>query len=149
MRALQIVTGVFVVLSATAAQGQTAVEGSPSCDLPHGPGVSSEQLVSGQRQRAYRLFVPAGYDGHLRLPLVLDLHGSGGNAGAWGAGACWGFGAAVPHDPASAAAAGAWGRAGVGGGGRAPCHPGEASAPAEGCRRDDRCRGDTGPRALA
>jgi polyhydroxybutyrate depolymerase len=39
--------------------------------------VSSQQLVSGQRQRAYRLFVPPGYDGHLRLPLVLDLHGSG------------------------------------------------------------------------
>jgi polyhydroxybutyrate depolymerase len=42
--------------------------------------VSSQQLVSGQRQRAYRLFVPPGYDGRVRLPLVLDLHGSGGNA---------------------------------------------------------------------
>ena len=29
---------------------------------------------------AYRLFVPPGYDGHLRLPLVLDLHGSGGTS---------------------------------------------------------------------
>ena len=36
--------------------------------------------MSGQRQRAYRLFVPPGYDGHLRLPLVLDLHGSGGSS---------------------------------------------------------------------
>jgi polyhydroxybutyrate depolymerase len=26
------------------------------------------------------LFVPPGYDGHQRLPLVLDLHGSGGSA---------------------------------------------------------------------
>jgi polyhydroxybutyrate depolymerase len=42
--------------------------------------VSSQQLVSGQRQRAYRLFVPPGYDGHRRLPLVLDLHGSGGTS---------------------------------------------------------------------
>jgi polyhydroxybutyrate depolymerase len=42
--------------------------------------VSSQQLVSGQRPRAYRLFVPPGYDGHLRLPLVLDLHGSGGTS---------------------------------------------------------------------
>jgi polyhydroxybutyrate depolymerase len=42
--------------------------------------VSSQQLTSGQRPRAYRLFVPPGYDGHERLPLVLDLHGSGGNA---------------------------------------------------------------------
>ena len=81
MRLLQIVTAVsVVVLSATAAHGQSAVTGSPSCDLPHGSGVSSQQLVSGQRQRAYRLFVPPGYDGHLRLPLVLDLHGSGGTS---------------------------------------------------------------------
>jgi polyhydroxybutyrate depolymerase len=81
MRWLQIITGVsVVVLSATAAHGQSAVTGSPSCDLPHGSGVSSQQLVSGQRQRAYRLFVPPGYDGRLRLPLVLDLHGSGGSS---------------------------------------------------------------------
>jgi polyhydroxybutyrate depolymerase len=78
MRSLQIVTAVCaVVLSATAAHGQSAVTGAPSCDLPHASGVSSQRLVSGQRQRAYRLFVPPGYDGHLRLPLVLDLHGSG------------------------------------------------------------------------
>ncbi len=80
MRLLQIVTAVSVVLGATAAHGQTAAAGSASCDLPHGAGVSSQQLVSGQRQRAYRLFVPPGYDGQVRLPLVLDLHGSGGNA---------------------------------------------------------------------
>ena len=80
MRLLQIVTAVSVVFSATAAHGQSAVTGSPSCDLPHRSGVSSQQLVSGQRQRAYRLFVPPGYDGHLRLPLVLDLHGSGGTS---------------------------------------------------------------------
>jgi polyhydroxybutyrate depolymerase len=81
MRLLQVVTAVsVVVLGATAAHGQSAVTGSPSCDLPHGSGVSSQQLVSGQRQRAYRLFVPPGYEGHLRLPLVLDLHGSGGSS---------------------------------------------------------------------
>jgi polyhydroxybutyrate depolymerase len=48
--------------------------------LPHASGVSAQQLVSGQRPRTYRLFVPPRYDGHQRLPLVLDLHGSGGNA---------------------------------------------------------------------
>jgi polyhydroxybutyrate depolymerase len=79
MRLLQIVATSAVVLSASAAHGQTAAAGS-SCNLPHGPGVSSEQLMSGQRQRAYRLFVPPAYDGRQRLPLVLDLHGSGGNA---------------------------------------------------------------------
>jgi polyhydroxybutyrate depolymerase len=78
MRLLRIVMAVSVVLGATAAHGQGVVTGPASCDLPHAPGVSSQRLVSGQRQRAYRLFAPPGYDGHLRLPLVLDLHGSGG-----------------------------------------------------------------------
>ena len=63
MRLLQIVTAVCVVLGATAAHGQSAATGSTSCNLPQGGGVSSQQLVSGQRQRAYRLFVPPGYDG--------------------------------------------------------------------------------------
>ena len=80
MRLLQIVTAVSVALSATAAHAQSAATGSPSCDLPQSSGVSSQQLVSGQRQRAYRLLVPPGYDGHLRLPVVLDLHGSGGTS---------------------------------------------------------------------
>ena len=80
MRLLQIITSVCMVLSATAAHGQSAATGSTSCNLPHGGGVSSQQLMSGQRQRAYRLFVPPGYDGVVRLPLVLDLHGSGGNS---------------------------------------------------------------------
>jgi polyhydroxybutyrate depolymerase len=73
---LQAVTAFSLVLCATAAYAQTA----PSCDLPHASGVSSQQLTSGQRARTYRLFVPPGYDGRQRLPLVLDLHGSGGNS---------------------------------------------------------------------
>jgi polyhydroxybutyrate depolymerase len=76
MRALQIVTVLSAMFVGTAAYGQSA----SSCNLPHASGVSAEQLVSGQRQRSYRLFVPPGYDGRQRLPLVLDLHGSGGNA---------------------------------------------------------------------
>jgi polyhydroxybutyrate depolymerase len=52
----------------------------PSCNLPHATGAGQQQLVSGQRERAYRLFVPPGYDGRTRLALVLDLHGSGGSA---------------------------------------------------------------------
>jgi polyhydroxybutyrate depolymerase len=78
MRLLQIVTAVFVVLTATSAHAQAPV--SPACNLPRASGVSSQQLMSGQRPRAYRLFVPPGYDGVLRLPLVLDLHGSGGSS---------------------------------------------------------------------
>ena len=61
-------------------RAQRAPDASSSCDLPHGAGVSPQQLASGQRQRTYRLFVPPGYDGHQRLPVVLDLHGSGGTA---------------------------------------------------------------------
>ena len=68
---LQIVTALSIVLGATAAHAQTIA----SCDLPHASGVSPQQLVSGQRPRTYRLFIPPGYDGHQRLPLVLDLHG--------------------------------------------------------------------------
>jgi polyhydroxybutyrate depolymerase len=51
-----------------------------ACDLAATPGVTGQQLQAGGLARTYRLFVPASYDGHTRLPLVLDLHGSGGNA---------------------------------------------------------------------
>lgn len=37
-------------------------------------------LVSGGSERAYRLYVPGGYDGTQPLPLVMSLHGLGGNA---------------------------------------------------------------------
>ena len=76
---LQLVVTLGAVLAATNAfaQGQPA---SASCNLPHTSGVSSQQLTSGQRPRMYRLFVPPGYDGRQRLPLVLDLHGSGGSS---------------------------------------------------------------------
>jgi len=70
---------IVAVLSASSAHAQSA-RVAVSCDLPHGTGITSQQLTSGQRQRAYRLFVPPSYDGHQRLPLVLDLHGSGGTA---------------------------------------------------------------------
>jgi len=81
MRLLQVVAAGSVVFSATVAHGQNAVTAPLPCSSPHASGVSSQHLVSGQRQRAYRLFVPPGYDGRLRLPLVLDLHGSGGSSG--------------------------------------------------------------------
>jgi polyhydroxybutyrate depolymerase len=80
MRLLQIITAASVVFSAAVAHGQSADPGSLSCNLSHASGVSSQQLGSEQRQRAYRLFIPPGYDGRLRLPLVLDLHGSGGSS---------------------------------------------------------------------
>jgi polyhydroxybutyrate depolymerase len=36
--------------------------------------------MSGGRERGYRLFVPGSYDGEARLPLMFNLHGTGGNA---------------------------------------------------------------------
>jgi polyhydroxybutyrate depolymerase len=80
MRLPRIVTAFLVVLGATSASAQSRPAVSSPCDLPHASGVSSQQLMSGRRPRAYRLFVPPGYGGHQRLPLVLDLHGSGGSS---------------------------------------------------------------------
>jgi len=51
-----------------------------SCTLGASPGVSEQRLTSGGRERTYRLFVPQSYDGRTMLPLVLDMHGSGGNS---------------------------------------------------------------------
>jgi polyhydroxybutyrate depolymerase len=51
-----------------------------ACSLTVAPGVSEQKLTSGGRERTYRLFVPPRYDGRTSLPLVLDLHGSGGTA---------------------------------------------------------------------
>jgi len=69
-----------VVLSASAAQAQSTVDAPSSCGLSHESGVSLQRLTSRQRPRVYRLFVPPRYDGHERLPLVLNLHGSGATA---------------------------------------------------------------------
>jgi polyhydroxybutyrate depolymerase len=80
MRLTHIVTAILVVLGAGSAHAQSRNAVSAPCDLSTNPGVSSQRLMSGQRQREYRLFVPRGYDGHQRLPLVLDLHGSGGSS---------------------------------------------------------------------
>src|SRR4051812_18343312 len=71
MRLPQIITSLLVVLGATSAYAQSRPAVPSRCDLPHASGVSSQQLTSGQRPRTYRLFVPSGYDGHQRLPLVL------------------------------------------------------------------------------
>src|SRR5688500_6920485 len=79
MRVSLAVLPAFIIVSVTsAAQAQTAP--AAACNSPHAPGIVQHELMSGQRQRSYRLFVPAQYDGRTPLPLVLNLHGSGGNA---------------------------------------------------------------------
>ncbi|HEX7079531.1 MAG TPA: PHB depolymerase family esterase [Gammaproteobacteria bacterium] len=69
---------VAVGLVSTAAAQTSPATGS--CDLEAAPGVTEQRLSSGGRERGYRLFVPPSYDGRTPLPLVLDLHGSGGTA---------------------------------------------------------------------
>ena len=82
MRLFQVVAAVLVAVGMSSnAQAQLAPAGSSSCGLAPAAGVV-QQLSSGGRQRTYRLFVPQGFEGRARLPLVLDLHGSGGTAAA-------------------------------------------------------------------
>ena len=61
------------------AEAQVAPAASAPCNLTPAPG-AAQQLSSGGRQRTYRLFVPQSYDGRTRLPLVIDMHGSGGTS---------------------------------------------------------------------
>ncbi len=71
----------FMVLGcSTGASAQSGRVPSAACALSAAPGVAEQKFTSGGRERAYRLFVPPGYDGRTSLPLVLDLHGSGGNS---------------------------------------------------------------------
>ncbi len=67
----------------TIAEGDTASEAvveQPACAIAHPGGVVNHQLTSGGREREYRLFVPDSYDGEARLPLMFNLHGTGGDA---------------------------------------------------------------------
>lgn len=79
MRVSPLSTTVLMLLSASIAHAQPAAQASAACNLPHATGVSQQRLASAGQPRGYRLFVPPGYDGQQRLPLVLDLHGSGGS----------------------------------------------------------------------
>lgn len=69
----------FAAVVPTLSWAQTAAP-TASCKLPYSAGVQETRLTTGGRERTYRLFVPAGYDGSTRLPLVLNLHPSGGTS---------------------------------------------------------------------
>jgi polyhydroxybutyrate depolymerase len=78
MRLASFVAAVGVLFAvASVAEAQSA---PTSCNLPHASGVQQRQLMSGGRERSYRLFVPGKYDGRTPLPIVLELHGSGGTS---------------------------------------------------------------------
>jgi polyhydroxybutyrate depolymerase len=80
----RIVTIMGVALGAVAFSSSVTAQASaaaqPSCGSGATAGVSEQSLTSGARERTYRLFVPPSHDGRTALPLVLDLHGSGGTA---------------------------------------------------------------------
>jgi len=72
----------IIVLSATLftlALPVRAQSAAAACALAPIAG-ETRALTSGGHQRVYRLFVPPVAAGQKALPLVLDLHGTGGNA---------------------------------------------------------------------
>jgi polyhydroxybutyrate depolymerase len=69
-----------VALSPVARAQSGPTSPSSACSLTFAAGVAVQKLTSGGRERTYRLFVPPSYDGRTALPLVLDMHGSGGTA---------------------------------------------------------------------
>jgi polyhydroxybutyrate depolymerase len=77
VRPLAVIAALFA-LSALAPQAEAQTPAA-ACTLAPVAG-EAHQLTSGGRLRTYRLFVPPAVAGRARLPLVLDLHGSGGNA---------------------------------------------------------------------
>jgi polyhydroxybutyrate depolymerase len=83
VRSALLVTAAIAAAVSTAnlhAQSSGTAAPSGACAIAAAPGVAEQRLTSGGRERSYRMFVPPGYDGRTPLPLVLDLHGSGGTA---------------------------------------------------------------------
>jgi polyhydroxybutyrate depolymerase len=81
MRISVFIAAVAVLFGvASVGEAQSAPPAAASCNLPRASGVQQRQFISGGRERSYRLFVPAAYDGRTPLPIVLDLHGSGGTS---------------------------------------------------------------------
>ena len=60
------------------------VAGIPACKTTSAaaptPGERTRTVKVGDGERSYILYVPSSYDGSQPVPLVIDLHGGGGNA---------------------------------------------------------------------
>ena len=79
MRCFAVVVAALAAIGMSATVEAQSAPATAPCTLTPSPGVQ-QQLTSGGRQRTYRLFVPDVSGGRARLPLVLDLHGSGGTS---------------------------------------------------------------------
>src|SRR3954469_2093044 len=55
---------------------------APGCDRLLATGDQTVPLQSAGRDRPFLLYVPKGYDGSTPLPLLLNLHGTGGDGAA-------------------------------------------------------------------
>ena len=53
------------------------------------PGDSTLMIQSGTMMRSYIMHVPPKYDGKTRMPLVVDMHGKGGNGAGQMSGSGW------------------------------------------------------------
>jgi polyhydroxybutyrate depolymerase len=62
-----------------ATTGTAHAELRAACDLPFSTGENTVALSNQGEDRPFLLYVPDGYDGERKLPLILNLHGSGGN----------------------------------------------------------------------
>jgi len=80
VRSCHLLAAVVLALGVSSnALAQQARAGSVACTVSSVAGVE-QQMTSGGKPRTYRLFVPQGFSNRTRLPLVLDLHASGGTA---------------------------------------------------------------------
>lgn len=74
---------ICAVLATAATLTATPASAAPlprqGCDGTEREGRVTTEIISGGQQRTVEVYLPSGYDGQRRLPLLLDLHGSNSN----------------------------------------------------------------------
>jgi polyhydroxybutyrate depolymerase len=65
--------------TATSARAAGRSAAAPSCSRPSATGVRTIALTDQGQSRPFALYVPSSYDGKRRIPVVFNLHGSGGS----------------------------------------------------------------------
>ena len=72
-----VVLGVAPSRAVPASSAAVSAKGTGgACRLPYGPGQHTLTVLSGGLHRTVVIYIPDGYDGRRRLPLVLTLHGN-------------------------------------------------------------------------